>query len=187
VRLTGTDTGRSNRWRTQFGGDAVDYTAAAERMQSLPGFTTAPFATAKEVTGSPVLDLRLRLAAQPAQRPAVFAYLFAIDPAGRPHYLSEGQLMLRHRKAASGTTRLHTYRRRDALPVTSGEAMDVRIPLLPISALVPAGGRLKLLLASGDTPTFEVTPSYEASILPSSSLELPLAERRQDMCRSSRG
>jgi putative CocE/NonD family hydrolase len=174
VKLTVTSTGEHNRWRTQMGGGKVDYADALKGMNSLPAFTTAPLVTPLEITGQPVLRLRLACS---RPDPSVLAYLVAVDPRGRARYLTEGHLRLVHRKAAPSEPTLHTYLRRDALPVGPGQEVEADLTLLPFSALLPAGHRLRLLLAGGDAPTFSTSGEYEATVSPASVIELPVKER----------
>jgi len=176
MRLTITDTGQANRWRTQMGGGAVDYSRALGPMQALPGFIGAPLAQALEITGQPVLRLRMSLQA-PAGDPAVFAYLVAVDPSGRAVYLTEGQLRLADRRLAKGPATLHSYHRADVLPVPSGHPIEATMTLLPTSALVPKGWRLRLLLASGDRSTFAAAGDLAVSVSSASTLDLPTRAR----------
>lgn len=170
VRLAPVSTGEMNRWHTQLTGENVDYRAALPKMQTLASFTSLPLASAVEITGRPVLRLRLRTA---ETDPAVLAYLVALDPQNNSVYLTEGQLRLIHRKLDAAAPALHSYIQQDAQPVKAEDEMDAAIALLPLSALVPKGWRLEILLASGDTATFGTAPTYQATLLGSSRLELP--------------
>jgi X-Pro dipeptidyl-peptidase C-terminal non-catalytic domain len=59
---------------------------------------------------------------------------------------TECQLRLSDRKG--------TFLRNGAEPVPNGAPIDATITFFPTSAIVPAGWRLRLLLASGDTSSF---------------------------------
>jgi len=181
VHFSPTDTGQANRWQTQLGGGTVDYRQAAAAMQRLPGYSTGPFARSLEITGSPLLHLKMKLNG-PALDPAVFAYLFAIDSQGSPRYLTEGQLLLRHRKPSPGPPSLHSYRRADAAPARPGQTIDATIALLPTSVLLRPGDRLRLLLANGDRASFEPTGDYDAMLLPGTRLELPVSDAAGEIC-----
>ena len=174
VPLTVTSTGEANRWHTQLGGHAVRYAEVLDRMAELPAYTTAPLASGLEITGQPILRLRLSCG---ARDPAVFAYLLAVDPRGRAFYLTEGQLRLVDRKLAPSEPTLHTYRRQDAAPVLEGRTFAADVTLLPISAWLPPGFRLRLALAAGDASTFERAEEYQAAIDAASTLVLPARRR----------
>ena len=171
VRLRTTSTGERNRWHTQLGGGPVDYTAALKQMNTLTSFVTVPLPAPMEITGQPVLRLRLTCS---QQDPSIIAYLVAIDRKGNSFYLTEGHLRLLHRKLDASEQTLHTYTRRDAQPVLKDPETDADLTLLPTSVFLQKGTRLQLLLASGDEATFASSGQYEATISPSSQLELPV-------------
>ncbi len=171
VRLRTTSTGERNRWHTQLGGGPVDYIAALKQMNTLTSFVTVPLPAPMEITGQPVLRLRLTCS---QQDPSIIAYLVAIDRKGNAFYLTEGHLRLLHRKLDASEQTLHTYTRRDAQPVPKDQETDADLTLLPTSVFLQKGTRLQLLLASGDEATFASSGEYEATISPSSQLELPV-------------
>jgi putative CocE/NonD family hydrolase len=171
VKLQPSSTGQQSRWRTQLGGGPVDYTAALNQMSALTSFVTAPLQAPLEITGQAILRLRLTCA---QQDPSIVAYLLAIDPQGKPFYLTEGHLRLSQRKFAASEQTLHTYTRRDAQSVSKDQEIEADLTLLPTSVLLRSGTRLQLLLASGDDGTFASTATYEATIFSRSQLELPV-------------
>ena len=171
VKLTGTSTGESNRWRTQMGGNAVDYAEALKKMSALAPFTTEPLAAPLEITGQVILRLRMACA---AADPSVIAYLVAVDGKGNTFYITEGHLRLMQRKLATSEQTLHAYVKKDALPVAKGEEMEADLTLFPTSVRLAKGMRLRLLLASGDDATFATSGQYEAQIFGASRLELPI-------------
>ncbi|HYX69322.1 MAG TPA: CocE/NonD family hydrolase [Terriglobales bacterium] len=175
VTLAVTFTGEANRWRTQFGGQAVDYSHALPGMLALTSFTTAPLSRPLEITGQAVLRLRLACA---AADPSVLAYLVAVDPQGRAFALTEGHLRLLDRKPDLSQPTLHSYRRGDAEPVPPGKEIEADFTLLPTSVLLPRGYRLRLLLAAGDSSTFATSGAYDATIFSASAIELPARARR---------
>jgi len=78
---------------------------------------------------------------------------------GGVSYLTEGCLRFLHRGTAGpadpaqlGVPR--TFARADALPVVPGRAMDLAVPLLPVSAVVPAGHRVRVAVAGHDASCF---------------------------------
>jgi putative CocE/NonD family hydrolase len=174
VKFAVTSTGKKNRWRTQDTEASVDYAPALEHMSHLPAFTTEPFATAIEITGQPILHLKIQC---PRADPSVFAYLTVLAPEGEEKVLTEGQLRLIHRKLAATEQTLHTYTRADARPVIPGQEMEADITLLPLSVVLPKGDRLRLLLASNDSSVFAGSSAYEATVLPSSRIDVPEKQR----------
>jgi hypothetical protein len=171
VRLRTTSTGEHNRWHTQLGGGPVDYSVAVKQMNTLTSFVTVPLSAPMEITGQPILRLRLTCS---QQDPSLIAYLVAIDHKGKAFYLTEGHLRLLHRKLDASEQTLHTYTRQDAQPVLKDLETDADLTLLPTSVFLQKGTRLQLLLASGDEATFASSGEYEATISSSSQLELPV-------------
>jgi hypothetical protein len=169
VRFRTTSTGERNRWHTQLGGGPVDYTTALKQMNTLTSFVTGPLPAPLEITGQPVLRLRLTSS---QQDPSIIAYLVAIDHKGNAFYLTEGHLRLLHRKLDASEQTLHTYTRRDAQPVPKDQETDVDLTLLPTSVFLQKGTRLRLMLASGDEATFASSGGYDATISASPQLEL---------------
>lgn len=171
VKLQSTSTGESNRWHTQLGGNAVDYAAALKQMSVLTSFTAAPLPGPLEITGQPVLRLRLTCS---REDPSIIAYLVAIDAKGNASYITEGHLRLLHRRLNASRQTLHTYAKQDAQAVAKDTEMEADVTLLPTSVLLPKGTRLRLLFASGDTSTFDTSGEFEVNIFSSSRLELPV-------------
>ena len=177
VRLEVAATGEQNRWRTQFGGQAVDYSQDLPGMQALASFSTAPLSQPLEITGQAVLRLRLACS---GPDPSVIAYLVAVNPQGKVFYLTEGHLRLLDRKLDPSRPTLHSYRRSDAEPVPPGKEIEADLTLLPTSVLLPQGWRLRLLLAAGDSSTFSTSGAYDAIIFSASEIELPARERAKN-------
>ena len=172
VRMQPASTGEHNRWITQLGGGLVDYNAVVPQMQKLPSFVTLPFDTSQEMTGQPVL--RLRMSCINSEDPSVVAYLFAVDPSGKSFYLTEGHLRLIDRKLDSTQQTLHSFARQDALPVRTGQQMQADLTFFPVSVILRKGYRLELVLSSGDEATFSNSGAYTATISSESTLELPV-------------
>jgi uncharacterized protein len=171
VKIQIASSGESNRWHTQLGGNPVDYSGASKQMSALTTFTTAPLQAPLEITGQPVI--RLRLACH-QDDPSIIAYLVAVDAAGNSFFVTEGHLRLLQRKLNRTEQTLHTYVRRDEQAVAKDAEMEADLTLLPTSVLLPRGTRLHLLLAAGDTSTFATSGEYDAVVSASSQLELPV-------------
>ncbi|UPT62791.1 MAG: CocE/NonD family hydrolase [Hyphomonadaceae bacterium JAD_PAG50586_4] len=152
-------TGERTRWSTQIGTPPA-YTDRAEIDRRLIVFDSAPMAADMELVGTPVIDLQM---ATRTTDPAFFVYLEDVAPDGRVTYITEGMLRAIHRRPADPATLAydagpapHSFRRGDALAVTSGEVMQVRFALFPTAALVREGHRLRIALAGADASVFHV-------------------------------
>jgi hypothetical protein len=177
-------TGAANRWLAIDLDRAPAYPGRERAGDSLLTFTSGPLPADAHVLGFPVLTLRLATSGTDG---AVYAYLEDIAPGGRVSYLSEGCLRFVHRAAAGpaqperlGVPR--TFAREDALRVVPGDAMDLVVPLLPVSALVRAGHRVRVAIAGHDASCFtRYGPAAEAFTLSlggDSRLDLPLWSAR---------
>jgi putative CocE/NonD family hydrolase len=153
--------GENNRWRTQLMRSDVDYPLEEEYWSDLLVFESEPLKAELTLAGSPVLSLRMSSSLPDL---ALHAYLQSRGPDGRVHTLSEGlfrPLMRRRDPAAPpqapGAPR-HSYRSEDALPVAPGKVMSVEFGLLSTAAAIPAGHRLRLVLAGHDKDQFARYP-----------------------------
>jgi hypothetical protein len=160
--FAGATSGDLCRWHTTMCGWPVDYGDRRVADEPLLTFDSPPLTSAVTITGSPWV--RLWLAADHSDA-AVFAYLEAVAPDGYVAYLSEGVLRARHRatRGLSALGPLRSFTRRDAAPLAPGVAAALDVPLLPISAEVPAGHRLRLAIAGADRGTFAPLPDGEPS------------------------
>jgi uncharacterized protein len=172
VMLQPTSTGDSNRWRTQLGGGVIDYSGVLPEMSHLTSFVTETFQTSVELTGQPIL--RLRMAFSPNDDPSVVVYLLEIGPDGEVSYLTEGHLRLLQRKLNTAQQTLHSYKRQDASALPTMQDIVADMTLLPLSVLIRKGGHLELLLSSGDNATFTESSEFKAILSSASTLELPV-------------
>jgi putative CocE/NonD family hydrolase len=122
----------------------------------LLAFTSAPLPTDLHILGFPVVVLRL---ATTASDGAVYVYLEEVAPDGEVAYLTEGCLRLVHRAAAgpAESARLgvpRSFARNAALDVVPGQYLDLAVELLPVSALVRAGHRIRIAISGHDTSCF---------------------------------
>jgi uncharacterized protein len=177
-------TGATNRWLAIDLGRAPAYPDRKHADDRLLTFTSEPFPADVRILGFPVVTLRLATSGTDG---AVYAYLEEVDPGGEVTYLTEGCLRFVHRRttgpaepARLGVPR--TFARSDALPVIPGTSMDLAVPLLPISAAVPAGHRIRVALAGHDASCFtRYGPAQETFTLElglTSHLDLPVRVRR---------
>jgi len=186
VDTTATTGGRT-RWHTQLGGSDVVYEDRQAQDARLLTYTSEPLATDVEVTGIPVVWLRV---ASTHDDGAFFAYLEDVAPDGRVTYVTEGMLRARHRKVSESPPPyrtfgpVHTYTRADAMPLVPGEVADIPFELFATSVRVKAGHRLRLALGGADRSMFAMYPPAAAPTwtvhrggAAPSWLELPMRER----------
>jgi hypothetical protein len=152
-------TGQTNRWTTQLGGGPVDYGDRAPQDRKLLTYTSRPLVRGLEVTGAPVVTVRL---ASTHPDGALFVYLEAVAPDGRSTYLSEGELRLPLREPAGAANSppgvRPSFLRADMAPLPPGVTVEVCVPLHVVSAVVPSGDRLRISLGGADADTFARYP-----------------------------
>jgi len=154
-------TGRHNRWYTQNGGGDVVYQERSSQDARMLTYTSAPLPRDLEVTGHPVITLRV---ASTATDGNLFTYMEDVAPDGRSTYITEGQLRLLHRKVDQGrapyrtTYPYRTFNTRDGASMVPGRAETVTFQLLPTSVLFRAGHRIRIAIAGADRDTFQRTP-----------------------------
>jgi putative CocE/NonD family hydrolase len=149
-----------NRWATNNDGGRVDYGDRRQFDAARLAYTSEPLARTLEITGHPVIQLNITSTREDGN---FFVYLETVRPDGVSLYLTEGQLRALHRKVWAGSPfsvlgPQHSYLKRDAEPLISGEATVLIFTLHPISARLPAGHRLRVVLAGSDNTTFANVP-----------------------------
>lgn len=149
-------TGATNRWLAMDLGKPPAYPDRQVADEALLTFTTAPLHTDLHVLGFPVVALRLATSGTDG---AVFVYLEAVAPDGRVTYLTEGRLRLYHRKTSgpanpTGLGVPRSFARADRLDVTPDQFLDLELDLLPISARVRAGERIRIAIGGHDADGF---------------------------------
>ncbi|MFC4003829.1 CocE/NonD family hydrolase [Prauserella oleivorans] len=115
-------------------------------------YTSAPLPEATELTGHPVVSLRLSSTAADGN---VFAYLESVAPDGSVRILTDGRLWLSIRDTAKAPfdvlgTPWHRGLERDAEPMRPHKAERVSFDMLPVSTVVPAGHRLRVTITGAD-------------------------------------
>ena len=173
-------TGATNRWLAIDLGRAPGYPDRQQADDSLLTFTSGPLPADLHVLGFPVVTLRLATSGTDG---AVYVYLEHVDPGGDVSYLTEGCLRFLHRKTAGPAepARLgvpRTFARADALAVVPGNPMDLTVQLLPVSAVVQAGHRLRVAMAGHDAASFTrygpAGETFTVSLGRDSHLDLPV-------------
>jgi hypothetical protein len=144
------------------GGQPIQYPDRAEADRRLLTYTSPPLEADIEITGYPTITLRV---ASTATDGAFFVYLEEVDEAGRVTYLVEGQLRALHRKVSTDPppyalfVPYHSFKRKDAMPLTPGETAELTFGLLPISVLIRRGRRLRIAIAGADKDSFVRIPA----------------------------
>jgi putative CocE/NonD family hydrolase len=164
-----TGTGTTGRWRGLAVPTWTEYPDRASADERLVVYETGPLERDTEVTGHPVVSLRVRCDQADG---ALFAYLEDVDPRGRVGYVSEGWLRAVHRRLP------RTFARADAAPLVPGEPTVLAFELLPLSHEFRRGHRIRLALAGADRDQFALPegppPAWTIEQGPDSWLELPV-------------
>jgi putative CocE/NonD family hydrolase len=114
-----------------------------------------------EITGQPQVSLYVEVDRDDA---AFFVYLEDVDPQGVVRYLTEGEMRAIDRKISSRPPPYlvlgpnHSWRREDAQPLIPGQISELTFAMMPISALVRSGHRLRVAVGGADSDTFERVP-----------------------------
>ena len=120
-------------------------------------YTSRVFENDLEISGYPVIHLQMKSSTPDA---AIIVYLLDIDENGRVTYLSEGNFRIIHRKISNqdGPYQIqvpnHSFLKKDACPLGKDETAVITFGLLPISALVKKGHRIRVSVAGHDNGTF---------------------------------
>ncbi len=175
--------GEANRWIGNVLGQAVAYPDRRAADELLLSHTSDPLGADLHVLGFPVVTLRMSTAGTDG---VVYVYLEAVRPDGTVAYLTEGQLRLLHRKTAgppeAGLGVPRTFAGADGQPVRPGQHIELTVELFPVSALIPAGHRLRVAVAGHDAACFARYGSADETFtvdLAASHLVVPVADRPQ--------
>src|SRR5690606_7140971 len=115
-------------------------------------FTSEPLAAAQQLVGFPVM--RLRLAADQPD-PLLFAYLEQLSADGSAEVLAFGRLAAAYRKTGKAPYDTRglpwiTGLSRDHAPLKPGREVDLDFALTPVSKVLPAGTRLRVVVTGAD-------------------------------------
>ena len=149
-------TGEVNRWLAIDLDRAPAYPGRKDADGSLLTFTSGPLPADVHVLGFPIVTMSLATSGTDG---AVYVYLEDVDPGGEVSYLTEGCLRFLHRRTAGPAepARLgvpRTFARPDGCPVVPGELMGLAVQLLPVSAVLQAGHRIRVAIAGHDASCF---------------------------------
>lgn len=152
----------ATRWHTQADGGDVAY-GPTNALPVAAQFVSAPLKERIAIVGAPALAFDLLADCADGM---VTARLDALDPQGRPHYLTEGNLRLAHRAPAAPDTLpyrttgdRHPYLASAMRPMPTQQAAPIEIALYSTAAAVPRGFRLRLSLAGAAPGLFDVAGS----------------------------
>jgi putative CocE/NonD family hydrolase len=160
-------TGTTSRWATQLGGGDVFYGDRTEADSRLLTYTSAPFETDTELTGSAVISLEVSSTHEDG---AFIAYLEDVAPDGYVRMLTEGELRAVHRAVINTPTHetfgpFHSFAQKDGQPMVPGEITTVTFVLLPVSTLVRKGHSIRVAIAGHDKDTFIRVPETGDPVL----------------------
>jgi len=152
----GSSTGPTNRWLAGELGQGAAYPDRCQADETLLTFTSAPLRADVHVLGFPVVTFRL---ATTGTDGVVYVYLEDVGPDGAVTYLTEGCLRFLQRATAgpaepTGLGVPRSFARADELPVEPGEELDLVVELLPVSALLQSGHRIRIAIAGNDASCF---------------------------------
>jgi len=179
--------GPANRWATQAGGPRINYGDRAVPDRQLLVYTGNPLRRDMEVTGQPVITLRV---ASTQTDGNFIVYLEDVAPDGKVFYVTEGELRALHRKLSQArspyrtTYPYRTYSVHDAELLVPGQTATLTFQLMPTSAVFKAGHQIRVAVAGADTGTFlripakargDVTITVSHGGLAPSFIDLPVA------------
>lgn len=153
-------TGSNNRWTTQMGKDILNLDNRNVADSILLTYTTEPLSEDLQITGTPSITLHL---SSTHQEGAVFVYLEDIDSSGKSRYITEGGLLLEHRKLSknpmSDVVPYHSFKGSDAKPMPINKIEEIVFKLWPTSVLIQKGHSIRISIAGTDKDTFDRVPS----------------------------
>ncbi|MFX0102661.1 MAG: CocE/NonD family hydrolase [Candidatus Hodarchaeota archaeon] len=153
-------TGIRNRWYSLLS-LPIKYPRRKSQDERMLAYTSEPLPEDIEITGHPVVILFLSTTHEDGM---VVVYLEFIDEKGKIHVITEGQLRFMHRKISSSkppyavTFPYHSFKKKDALPVKSGEMMELTFALFPTSILLKKGYKIRISIGGADKDNFARYP-----------------------------
>ncbi|MHA6621467.1 CocE/NonD family hydrolase [Pseudonocardia sp. DLS-67] len=178
-------TGPTNRWLAGEIGRGAAYPDRRGADEKLLTFTSAPLPADLHVLGFPVVTLHL---ATNGDDGVVHVYLEDVGPDGSVTYLTEGCLRFLQRATTgpAGPTGLgvsRSFARADRLPVEPGKNLELVVELLPVSALLRSGHRIRIAIAGNDASCFSYHgppgETFTLTLGESTHLDLPVMRRER--------
>jgi hypothetical protein len=153
-------TGTNNRWATQMGKPILNLDNRNAADSLMLTYTTEPLKEDLQLTGTPTITLNLSTTHPEG---AVLVYLEDIDENGRSRYITEGGLLLEHRKLSKNKMfeglPYHSYNQSDASPMPVNKVEEISFRLWPISILIKKGHAIRVAIAGADKDTFDRVPA----------------------------
>lgn len=154
-------TGTNNRWTTQMGKPIFHLDTRNVLDAKMRTYTTAPLEEDLQITGTPAVTLHISTTHAEG---AVFVYLEDIDPKGQSRYITEGGLLLEHRKLTdnpwSNTVPYHSFKESDAMLMPINKVEELRFKLWPTSVRIEKGHSIRISIAGADIDTFDRVPEF---------------------------
>ena len=153
-------TGTNNRWTTQMGKPILNLDNRNAVDSLMLTYTTSPLADPLQITGTPVISLSL---SSTHKEGGIFVYLEDVDPSGKSRYITEGGLLLEHRKLSKNDMfkeiPYHSFRKSDASPMPIDKIEEVSFKLHPTSILIKKGHSIRIAISGADKNTFDKVPT----------------------------
>lgn len=153
-------TGKTNRWTTQMGRDILNLDNRHTSDSLFLTYTTEPLKEDLQITGTPFVSLQM---SSTHAEGALFVYLEDVDPKGKSRYITEGGLLLEHRKLSknpmSDEIPYHSFKEADAAPMPVNKVEEITFKLWPTSVLIQKGHSIRIAIAGSDKDTFDRVPS----------------------------
>lgn len=153
-------TGTNNRWTTQMGKPVLNLNNRNAADSLMLTYTSAPLEEPLQISGTPVISLNL---SSTHKEGAIFVYLEDVDPNGKSRYITEGGLLLEHRKLSKNDMfneiPYHSFRKSDASPMPIDKIEEVIFKLHPTSILIKKGHSIRIAISGSDKDTFDKVPT----------------------------
>lgn len=153
-------TGTNNRWTTQMGKPVLNLNNRNATDSLMLTYTTTPLAEPLQITGTPVISLNLSTTHKEG---GIFVYLEDVDPDGKSRYITEGGLLLEHRKLSTNAMYdkipYHSFRKSDASPMPIDKIEELSFKLHPTSILIKKGHAIRIAISGADKDTFDKVPT----------------------------
>ncbi|SOE20294.1 hypothetical protein SAMN06298216_0787 [Spirosomataceae bacterium TFI 002] len=152
-------TGTNNRWSTQMGKHILNLDNRNSSDSLMMTYTSEPLKEDLQITGTPSITINMSSTHQDA---AIFVYLEDIDENGRSRYISEGGLLLEHRKLTKNqmfeNIPYHSFNESEAEPMPINKIEEISFKLWPTSILIKKGHSIRIAIAGADKDTFDRIP-----------------------------
>lgn len=161
-------TNRSNRWILMDAPDELMLRNEADEHALV--YETPPLEQGVEVTGHPQIHIWISANQSDAD---LFVYLSDVDPDGRIHYVTEGQLRASfHTIVDSGEQTLgrldvrpeliwHGFKAADQVqaPLANENVLELAFDLMPTAWFFRPGHKIRISIAGADAGNFELNPT----------------------------